>query len=605
MKIRQVTTWLGVFCLLSVLALAQTAPFALMPTVRQQFLDPNGAPLAGGQVFFYAAGTSNALATYTDSSGTIQNTNPVQLDSGGFATIWLGPALYDVLVTDSGSVQQYKVFNVSDPGQLLYTKAVMLSPTGAALQTIIGPLAANYFQGITPHFTSPGVRVNLLDPLFTLDTATNPPTVTVTPPSAPGRNYTWPDPGQATSNVVLSPGSTTNTLDCTQTGLTCVRKAYAFFEGASCNNTAANMGWDTFGANSPTPICLPGTNVVKGVLAFPSAATPVQTNTGTGVAATTCTLTYPATTVTGHLLVALIAVDTSRTISGVTDGTNAYTKAANVTSGTFDNEIWYFNGNSTTMTAGTTLTATLSAAGNCAMRWREYDAVLTSGMLDKTSTSSGTGTAVSTGTTAGTAQNVELVIASMVAATNPTVVAQNGWTAHGTVLQGTNVTLASEALIQQATATQSATFSLSSSQVWGAVIATFKANVAATAHAQRTWRLPKDFRTTPTVNLPVDWQTPAPPTGTVNVVLGGAVICTSIGGTDDPVFPAATTATVAVNTTAANIINDTPLNALTSTGCAATNLMHVDLQRQRYNASDTYEGFVYVNGAGLEYGITQ
>lgn len=57
-----------------------------------QFFDSNGNPLAGGFIYTYVAGTSTPQATYTTSSGTIQHSNPIQLDAAGRVPggeIWL------------------------------------------------------------------------------------------------------------------------------------------------------------------------------------------------------------------------------------------------------------------------------------------------------------------------------------------------------------------------------------------------------------------------------------------------------------------------------------------------------------------------------------
>jgi hypothetical protein len=61
----------------------------LSPVFRQRFFDNNGIPLNGGQVSFFIAGTSTPKATYTDFTGTVPNSNPVILDSNGYADIWL------------------------------------------------------------------------------------------------------------------------------------------------------------------------------------------------------------------------------------------------------------------------------------------------------------------------------------------------------------------------------------------------------------------------------------------------------------------------------------------------------------------------------------
>lgn len=85
----------------------------LMPVPRQQFFDANGKPLAGGKVYFYTSGTNNALATYTDASGTILNSNPVILDSAGRATVWLGAGPYRVKLADANDVQLWVVDGVT------------------------------------------------------------------------------------------------------------------------------------------------------------------------------------------------------------------------------------------------------------------------------------------------------------------------------------------------------------------------------------------------------------------------------------------------------------------------------------------------------------
>lgn len=61
---------------------------ALAPLVKQQF-NQNGSPVAGGLLFTYAAGTTNKLTTYTNSMGTVPNTNPIVLDSNGQCDLWL------------------------------------------------------------------------------------------------------------------------------------------------------------------------------------------------------------------------------------------------------------------------------------------------------------------------------------------------------------------------------------------------------------------------------------------------------------------------------------------------------------------------------------
>lgn len=63
----------------------------LSPTPIQSFRDSSGAPLVGGKLFTYSAGTSTKLATYIDSTGGTPNTNPVILDSRGECRLWIPP----------------------------------------------------------------------------------------------------------------------------------------------------------------------------------------------------------------------------------------------------------------------------------------------------------------------------------------------------------------------------------------------------------------------------------------------------------------------------------------------------------------------------------
>lgn len=88
---------------------------ALSPTPKLQFIDENGAPLAGGKVWTYVGGTmSTPLATYTDQTGGTANANPVILDSSGRASIWLTPnTLYDFQVLASDDTLVYTASNLS------------------------------------------------------------------------------------------------------------------------------------------------------------------------------------------------------------------------------------------------------------------------------------------------------------------------------------------------------------------------------------------------------------------------------------------------------------------------------------------------------------
>ena len=104
---------------------AQTPVVAVSPTPKLQFFDATGArPLSGGCVATFQAGTDIPMATYTDSSGSVPNQNPVTLDSSGRAAIWINANAIKYVVTTkvgalcamgAGSVL-YTVDNVQDLG---------------------------------------------------------------------------------------------------------------------------------------------------------------------------------------------------------------------------------------------------------------------------------------------------------------------------------------------------------------------------------------------------------------------------------------------------------------------------------------------------------
>lgn len=104
---------------------------SISPTPKLQFLDANGAPLAGGLLYTYAAGTTTPLASYTDSTGVTANTNPVVLDSRGEANVWLSSATYKLALYSATSVLIWTVDNLNGPDQA--TLAALAASGGSAL----------------------------------------------------------------------------------------------------------------------------------------------------------------------------------------------------------------------------------------------------------------------------------------------------------------------------------------------------------------------------------------------------------------------------------------------------------------------------------------
>jgi microcystin-dependent protein len=110
------------------------------PTAKTQFLDAAGAPLVGGKLYTYVAGTTTPQATYTDSTGATPNSNPVILDSRGEANIWLGEANYKFKLTDSDDVEIWTVDYISAPttslSPVLSGNVVVSSASAGAAFTI-------------------------------------------------------------------------------------------------------------------------------------------------------------------------------------------------------------------------------------------------------------------------------------------------------------------------------------------------------------------------------------------------------------------------------------------------------------------------------------
>lgn len=114
---------------------------SLTPSPKMQFFTANGAPLVGGKLYTYSAGTTTPLATYTDSTGTSANTNPIILDSRGEANVWLGVGLYKMVLKDSVDALIWTVDNISSAATLAASDGSSLigfiqSGSGAVSRTV-------------------------------------------------------------------------------------------------------------------------------------------------------------------------------------------------------------------------------------------------------------------------------------------------------------------------------------------------------------------------------------------------------------------------------------------------------------------------------------
>jgi hypothetical protein len=77
----------------------------LMPSYILREWSNDGKILAGGLVYFYESGTLTPKPVYSDATLSVPLSNPVALDAGGAADIWLGDGAYRILVKTSTGVQ--------------------------------------------------------------------------------------------------------------------------------------------------------------------------------------------------------------------------------------------------------------------------------------------------------------------------------------------------------------------------------------------------------------------------------------------------------------------------------------------------------------------
>ena len=126
-----IITALSIFAIIAPLR-AQTV-VAPSPVAKQQFFAANGSPLSSGCLFTYISGTSTPLATFTDFSGVTQNPNPIILDAGGYAPVWLSNSTYRFKLVANDGLNDNCAF-----GALQYTV------DGVSAWTVINQ-AANLF----------------------------------------------------------------------------------------------------------------------------------------------------------------------------------------------------------------------------------------------------------------------------------------------------------------------------------------------------------------------------------------------------------------------------------------------------------------------------
>jgi len=111
----------------------------LAPSPKFRATDQNGVPLSGGFVYAYAAGTTTLGDTYSDSSGTL-NDSPIVLDSRGECDLFLTQGVkYDLHVQNSAGVLQFTATRVAGsvtPSSYMATLMQQTSLSGTFSATI-------------------------------------------------------------------------------------------------------------------------------------------------------------------------------------------------------------------------------------------------------------------------------------------------------------------------------------------------------------------------------------------------------------------------------------------------------------------------------------
>lgn len=148
-------------------------PGALVPWVESRFLKVTAdglVPNAGGFVEFRQTDLTTLQATYSDSTLTTPNANPIQLDDDGRSPdpIYLLPTGYSVFVYDSDMVLLYSVNFVEDVGSAFLSTQANIQAQGST-------------QSVSPYVVD-----NATDNLVVVDSATNPFIVTLPAASVRG-----------------------------------------------------------------------------------------------------------------------------------------------------------------------------------------------------------------------------------------------------------------------------------------------------------------------------------------------------------------------------------------------------------------------------------
>lgn len=190
---------------------------------------------------------------------------------------------------------------------------------------------------------------------------------------------------------------------------------------------------------------------------------------------------FGSSTTTGNLIVVSVSDDggTAGGITSVTDSkSNTYTKIANEQAGSSTLSMWYAKN----ITGGASHTVTIAwntgLVSQASFVAQEFSGCDTSSPLDRFTGATGSSTSPSSGATAATTTDAQLVVGGVAYfGTAVTPSAGSGYTNANSVAF-TNASGSEESKVIALAAAQTATFTLSGSRDWSCGVATFKASGA-------------------------------------------------------------------------------------------------------------------------------
>lgn len=134
-----------------------------------QFFDANGAPLSGGLIYSYLAGTTTLATTFTSRAGTSNNTNPIVLDAAGRTPeeVWLtGGSLYKFILKSSvgvqiGSYDNIPAINDTTSISNLITVSGTNALTALATPALVGYAAGAQYSFIAQNTNTAAVTIDI------------------------------------------------------------------------------------------------------------------------------------------------------------------------------------------------------------------------------------------------------------------------------------------------------------------------------------------------------------------------------------------------------------------------------------------------------------